>query len=144
MADKKQRDGKYGGKINIGGTNANAGRPRKLVGSIILEMQLNGIEQVKSTQVVDVFELLMNLTKSELTALSKDAHIPIIVSISAGKMISDSGFEAISAMIDRAHGKPRNSIDHTTKGLPMQTDFKIEIMGNVAENPEPQESDDNE
>jgi hypothetical protein len=117
--EQKKQTGRNGGTLNVGGTFEGVGRPKKLPNLDELGAQLLSEE------------------KSGMTALEA-----VIKSMIHKAVKGDTA--AAKLVLDRFYGLSKQSIDHTTGGMPIQTDFKIEIMGNVAENPEPQESDDNE
>lgn len=87
------------------------GRPRKLVHTMLDEMRKQGIQPLKAPQIVDAYESLLNLTKDELTRISMDKDSPIFMRIIAKAMASDKGTEILEKMLDRAHGKARQSHD---------------------------------
>lgn len=127
MAEKEQkkRKGKNGGLINVGGVQPGAGRPKKLVGQMIEQLKAHGVERVTNYNIVEAFELLVNLTENELKAITLDADAPMIMRIVAKNMLGGKGFEIIEKMLDRAHGKPRLGVDHSAQGLPLAIKFEL-------------------
>lgn len=111
----KQVPGKNGGTINQfekGDTN-NGGRPPKLLSTITAELKSKGYERATSNQVADAFETLMNVPRNELVNMVKDEKAPMSLRIVGKAMLTAKGWEVLQAMLDRAHGKARQSIDHT-------------------------------
>jgi hypothetical protein len=84
------------------------GRPRKLVGSIILELKEKGIEPVKPSQIVDTFEKLFNLRAEEIKEIATNDNNPYFLRRIAKEMLSNKGFEIIGKMLDRTIGKTKN------------------------------------
>lgn len=94
------------------GTSGNPnGRPRKLVSSILAELKAKGVEGVKPRQIADVYEVLFNLTIEEIKEKANDESIPAFFRIIAKAMLSPRGTEMVERMLDRAHGKARQSFD---------------------------------
>ena len=87
------------------------GRPRKLISSMLIEMKAQGIEAVKPSQIADTYEMLFNLTIEEVKEKAMDEKCPIFVRIIAKAMLSGKGTEMIEKMLDRAHGKAKQSMD---------------------------------
>lgn len=99
------------------------GRPRKLVSTIIDELRTKGIEGVKAAQVIDAYEAMFNLTRKELTEKASDEEAPIFIRIVAREMLSGKGPEMLERMMDRAHGKAKQVMDHTTNGKDLNIPF---------------------
>lgn len=88
------------------------GRPRKLVSHVVKELADRGITNVKSVDVVDTYEKLLNLSQDEITALGNDKDTPVFVRFVIQAMArKGAGFEIMERMIDRAHGRPKNTTD---------------------------------
>lgn len=111
------RPGKNGGMLTNGGAMENAGRPPKLLKHLNLELKAKGYEPVKPSQITEAFETLLNLPKEEIEKLKSQPGIPYFVQIICGRLISkESDNEALEKLLDRAIGRPRQSIDHTSGG----------------------------
>ena len=95
------------------------GRPKRVVSSIISELREKGYDNVKPSQVENVFELLLNLPKDELLDLwGGKEDVPILVATVARELTkSDKAYEVIEKMLDRAHGKATNKtqVEHSGK-----------------------------
>ena len=114
----KQVPGKNGGTINQfekGDTN-NGGRPPMLLSTIVAELRAEGYERATANQVADAFETLLNVPEDVLANMVKDKHKPMSLRIVGKAMLTAKGWEVLQAMLDRAHGKSKQSIDHTSAG----------------------------
>ena len=114
----KQVPGKNGGTINQfekGDTN-NGGRPPMLLSTIVAELRAEGYERATANQVADAFETLLNVPEDVLANMVKDKHKPMSLRIVGKAMLTAKGWEVLQAMLDRAHGKAKQSTDITTGG----------------------------
>ena len=114
----KQVPGKNGGTINQfekGDTN-NGGRPPMLLSTIVAELRAEGYERATANQVADAFETLLNVPEDVLANMVKDKHKPMSLRIVGKAMLTAKGWEVLQAMLDRAHGKAKQSHDLTTEG----------------------------
>ena len=89
------------------------GRPRRLVSSIIQDLKEKGIVQVKAIDIVEAFEMLFNLESKEIAEIANNDSNPYFIRRVAKEMLSGKGFDIIERMIDRVHGKPKQSTDIT-------------------------------
>lgn len=87
------------------------GRPRKLVSTLISEMNAVGVEPLKASQIMDAYETLFNMTIKEITEKALDNDQPIFIRIIAKAMLSNKGSEMLDKMMDRAHGRSKQSLD---------------------------------
>jgi len=92
------------------------GRPRKLVGSIVKELEKKGVEEVSKEQIKSCFLMLINLTKDELKEISEDEEQPILIRVVAKNILTGKGFEIIDKILDRGIGKVGQQTDITTNG----------------------------
>lgn len=121
----------HGGHINIlekGETANPKGPPKKLVSSLIAQLKEEGYEGVTNGQISDVISLLLNLEKDRVRELAEDAKQPIYVQRTARRLYTASDKEIgdfIDKQLDRAHGKPKQAMEHTGKDgetlIPQQT-----------------------
>jgi hypothetical protein len=90
------------------------GRPRRFVSSVIVELEKLGIENVKPSQVVDLYEKLMNCTVVQLKEYANDENTAWEVRQTAKYMLTNPD-KAWNEVKDRAHGKARqtDTIEHT-------------------------------
>ena len=87
-----------------------AGRPRKLVNTVIKELQDSGVEQVSAESVNSAFKTMLNCTEQELRKIEKDPAAAYLLRSVARQMLSPRGQEMINSMIERAHGKTAGSL----------------------------------
>lgn len=109
----------HGGAIvhqNKGETGNPHGRPPRLLSTIVAELRAKGYERATSNQVADAFETLMNVPQNELADMVKDEKAPMSLRIVGKAMLTAKGWEVLQAMLDRAHGKAKQSTDITTGG----------------------------
>lgn len=108
----KQPKAKSIGKPFVKGKSGNPkGRPRKLVSTIISAMKEQGVEPLKQSQIIDAYEILLQLTQKELTKMVLDHETPMFMRIIGKAMLSSKGSEIIETMLDRAHGRAKQSVD---------------------------------
>lgn len=105
--DKINTKGFDKNKQNINRTGAN----RKLVSSVVKELNEKGVEQVTPVQIVGLFQSLLNLTEPELKTIINDPQQPMLNRIVAKNMLDKKGFEIIERMLDRVHGKAMTTVE---------------------------------
>ena len=95
------------------GTSGNPdGRPKKLVTTVLLDLKKQGYSRVGPDQVRETLETLINLPKDELMEIaSGDAGHPMLVVIAARGLCSKKGWEVLSDLLDRTHGKAKQQLD---------------------------------
>ena len=113
---------KHGGAINRiqKGDTTNGGRPPLLLSTIVSELRAKGYERATAGTVADAFETLLNVTHEDLVKMGQDPKSPMSLRIVAKGMLNAKGWEVLQAMLDRAHGKAKQAIDHTTNGKDIQ------------------------
>jgi hypothetical protein len=104
MAFKKGKSGNEKTAFEKGKSGNENGRPRKLVSTILADLKTKG-EIVSKSMVADAFQVLMSLTQKELTDIANDNDAAILMRITARELLGKKGFEAVAALLDRAHGK---------------------------------------
>ncbi len=100
-----------------------AGRPPKLLSTIVAELRSQGYERATANQVADAFETLLNVPEDVLANMVKDKHKPMSLRIVGKAMLTAKGWEVLQAMLDRAHGKAKQSLDHTSGGKEIVVKF---------------------
>lgn len=93
-----------------------SGRPPKLLSTIVTELRSQGYERASAAQVVDAFETLLNVPEDVLAEMVKDKTKPMSLRIVGKAMLTARGWEVLQTMLDRAHGKARQSMDLTSGG----------------------------
>lgn len=110
--------GRNGGTLHAleKGETANlAGRPPRLLSTITAELKAKGYERATANQVADAFETLMNVPQDELATMVKDEKAPMSLRIVGKAMLTAKGWEVLQAMLDRTHGKSKQSVDLNEK-----------------------------
>lgn len=101
------------------------GRPVKVFSAIIAEMKERGIEPATPSNVSDVFQYLLSLPLSEVIKIAgtpkEENDLPAIMRIAAKELLGKRGLEVLREMLDRANGKPKQSVDMTTGGEKLPT-----------------------
>lgn len=108
----------HGGSITLieKGDTSNGGRPPKLLSTIVAELKAKGYERATANNVVEAFETLLNVTQEDLEEMVKDKSQPMSLRIVGKAMLTAKGFEVLQAMMDRAHGRPKQSVDLKEEG----------------------------
>ena len=97
---------------NIDKTGSN----RKIITSVLLDMNIRGIDTPSAAEIKEVFLKLCTMTKPELAIINADETEPMIMRIVAEALLSKRGIDAINFLLDRAIGKPNQAVDITSKG----------------------------
>lgn len=88
------------------------GRPPKTLTVVLGDLRAKGYEEVKAANVVEAYQILLGLDKDELRKVAKNQKLPAILSIVAMHMLTVRGADMLERMLDRAHGKPKQTIEH--------------------------------
>lgn len=105
---------KHGGAIfqaEKGETRNPNGRPRKLVGDVIKDLEEAGVKPATKTEIQDCYLRLINLEMQEIEARVKDVKQPALVRIVGKAILSGKGFEIIEKMLDRSIGKAEQKME---------------------------------
>lgn len=93
------------------------GRPRKGVSAVLSALEAAGHDEVTAEQVRATMGRMLNLPRAELLKMAKDeADTPIMDALIARALAGKDGWSALNDMLDRAHGKAKQAIDHTSDG----------------------------
>lgn len=103
------------------------GRPPKLLSSIVKELRAKGYERATATTVCEAFEILMNVPQEVLVEMTNDKEAPMSIRIVGKAMLSAKGWEVLSAILDRAHGKAVQQIIQDNK-FP-DAEISIQVVG---------------
>ena len=119
-----------GGNKNIKGTDgntfsstnqpANRGRKPKVFTQLSKDWQARGIERATSHAIAEAFEYLLALPLTEVKEIAgradDDANdMPMAVRLAAKELLGRRSLEILKEMLDRAHGKPRQAVEHSGK-----------------------------
>lgn len=88
------------------------GRPKKTIGALLDKLKDAGYKPAKPQDIVDTYEHLMTLDEAELKKAVEDKTQPMLVRIVGKAMLSGKGYDVIERMIDRAHGRSKQPIEH--------------------------------
>lgn len=91
------------------------GQPRKVLSRINIELAKEGFEQASGANVIEAYNLLINLTEERIKQIISDTTYPMFMRIVGKEMLSKGGPEMIEKMLDRAHGKAITKVAQTTK-----------------------------
>lgn len=109
----------HGGAINRfekGDTNK-GGRPPKLLSSMLKQLKAEGYEQVGPSTMLSTIESMIGLPTKKLKAMADDEEAPIAQRIIATHLLTKSDrLGLLMDLLDRAHGKAKQAIDHTNAG----------------------------
>lgn len=92
------------------------GRPPKTMSTINAKLKAEGHEVVTPSVIYECFTLLVGLNEAKLKEIVKDTENPRALRLAAEIMLSGDGWDIIEKMLDRAHGKARQSVDVTSQG----------------------------
>lgn len=104
----------HGGSIRLKekGDPGGPGRPKKLVTTVLEDLKKQGYSRVGPDQVRETLETLVNLPKEELLEMANgDGGHPMLVVIAARGLCSKKGWEVLSDLLDRTHGKAKQQLD---------------------------------
>lgn len=88
------------------------GRPKKFVSEILGQLKEAGYENIKPTQITDIYETLISVDRETLYNLAGEEKQPMIIRIVAKGILSNKGFDIIERMLDRVHGKATQTVIH--------------------------------
>lgn len=116
-ANIKHEDGKPFSSTN---QPANRGRKPRIFSQLAKEWQERGIERATPQAIAEAFEYILALPAFELRAISEKEEneaddIPMVVRLSAQELLGKRSLEILREMLDRAHGKPKQALEHSGK-----------------------------
>ena len=82
------------------------GAPRKLVSTVIKDLEEQGITRVNKAEVRAITELFFNLIEDDMKNIVKDTKTPLVLRSVAKGLLSGKGYEIFKDLLDRAHGRP--------------------------------------
>lgn len=89
------------------------GRPPKVLTSVLADLRKEGFKEVKPSAVLEAYEILLGLNKARLKQIAVDQTVPVIIGITALHMLTKKGNEMLERMLDRAHGRPKQTHELT-------------------------------
>ena len=108
----------HGGEVNTfeKGDPGGPGRPPLLLSTIVAELRGKRCDRATAGTGAGVFGTRLNVPGDVLAEMVKDKTKPMSLRIVGKAMLTAKGWEVLQAMLDRAHGKAKQAIDHTTGG----------------------------
>ena len=99
---------------------ANRGRKPKVFTQLSKDWQARGIERATSHAIAEAFEYLLALPLTEVKEIAGRADdeandMPMAVRLAAKELLGKRAIEIFKEMLDRAHGKPRQAVEHSGK-----------------------------
>lgn len=85
------------------------GRPPKTLTKVMQELKDSGYERVTASMVMEAYELLLGLDEEQLKETITDKSKPMLIRIVGSAMGSKKGADMLEKMLDRAHGKPKQT-----------------------------------
>lgn len=118
---KGQVDGSEGNTFSSTNQPENRGRKPKIFSQIAKEFKARGIEPATPEAVKEAYEYILALTLLEVLEIAgtpKDEanDYPMLVRLVAQEVTGKRKMEMLSDMLDRAHGKARQSTDMNVSG----------------------------
>lgn len=108
------KDAKNGFKQNPQNINR-TGANRKTLSSVNKQLEEAGLERVKLSDIIQLYELLFNATEEDLKQLINDKNVAMTIRIVIKEMLSKNGFDVIEKIIERAFGKVKNDLDNSAQ-----------------------------
>ncbi len=105
------------------------GRPPLLLSTIVAELRAKGYERATAGTVADAFETLLNVPEDVLKTMVGDPKAPMSVRIVGKAMLTAKGWDVLEAMLDRAHGRAKQAIDHTIGERPNTEVIRPHVPG---------------
>jgi hypothetical protein len=101
------------------GQSGNPGGRAKLTSEILQELAAKGYQPVTPQQIMDAYTTLVACSVAHLTEMAKAEDMPMYVRIISKALLSGNGTDQLEKMLDRAHGKAKQSTDITSSGQPL-------------------------
>ena len=93
------------------------GRPRKLVGDVIKDLEEAGVKPATKVEIQECYLRLINLEMDEIQNRVSDKKQPALIRIVGKAILSGKGFEVIEKLLDRSVGKPDQKTELTGKAF---------------------------
>jgi len=112
MAYPKGSEEKFeANKFKKGQSGNPAGRPKKMINSVIASLREQGYEEATKDQVKSVYLHLINLDMPKIKRMVEDSEQPALIRVVGKAILSRQGFEIIEKMLDRSIGKPDQKVN---------------------------------
>lgn len=117
---KGQVDGAEGNTFSATNQPANRGRKARVFTQLAREWKERGIEQATPEAVKEAFQYVLALHLLDVKDISGKVEdetndMPMVVRLAAKELLGKRSLDILKEMLDRAHGKSRQSHEHTGK-----------------------------
>lgn len=109
------------------------GRPLKIVSRLVTDLKEEGYQGVQRRDVIDAFEMLLGLPEWKIREVVEDDTQPMLLRIAGKELLGRKAFEVVKDILDRAHGRPSQAVDVTSKGDPVGKFKGFEFLAPLAE-----------
>ena len=80
---------------------------------VMKDLKAAGYTRVTAGNIAEAFETLLDVPEDVLSEMVKDKTKPMSLRIVGKAMLTAKGWEVLQAMLDRAHGKAKQSMEHS-------------------------------
>lgn len=88
-----------------------SGRPKKLLSTINDQLAIEGYLKVSNSQIVDVFQYLVNLDKKRLKSLQNDHDAPYVMRLLIQHMDGPDFITIMDRLLDRGFGRSKQIVE---------------------------------
>jgi len=90
-------------------------KPKSVFTQMLLDMKKQG-EAVTPEQITTAYSIVFSYSEEQLKKAANDIKMPMPIRIVAKEILWKRWFDIIETMLDRAHGKAKQSIDSNVSG----------------------------
>lgn len=91
------------------------GKPKSVFTQMLLDMKKEG-EVVTPEQIVTAYSIVFSYSEEQLKVAANNIKMPMPIRIVAKEILWKRWFDIMETMLDRAHGKAKQSIDSKVSG----------------------------
>lgn len=112
----------------------NRGRKARVFSQLAKEWKERGIERATPEAVKEAFEYVLALHLLDVKDISgkiedETNDMPMVVRLAAKELLGKKSLEILREMLDRAHGKAKQAVEHTGKNNgPISLSFDVEKL----------------
>ena len=118
--EKGQVSAEDGKQFSTTNQPPNRGRKARVFSQLAKEWAARGIEQATPEAVKEAFQYVLALHLLDVKDISGKVEdetndMPMVVRLAAKELLGKKSLEILREMLDRAHGKSKQSVEHTGK-----------------------------
>lgn len=127
MAFKRGESGNEARQFKRGQSGNPKGRPPKTFSALAKEWKERGVERATPAVLQEAFEYILGLPLDDVKDIAgriddPENNLPMAVRLAAKELLGKRSVEIFKEMLDRAHGKSRQAVEHSGPGgTPMET-----------------------